>query len=187
MLRSIKTLETINGKPAAEFWKEVESSEVGGVPAMDEGRAGHACRTTGGGRRQEVAWNSIRGLMGNLQELIKSPEIENGIVSGLGVITDNVTDISPVRALGKLSYLVCAGSAPYQGKLVDLSPLKGMPLTELHLQNCLLPRFRLLSVEGNDAEMANLCATRVADLSPLRGLPLAFLSLHGTHSATSRR
>ena len=24
ILRSIKTLETINGKPAAEFWKEVE-------------------------------------------------------------------------------------------------------------------------------------------------------------------
>jgi hypothetical protein len=25
LLRSIKTLETINGKPAAEFWKEVEA------------------------------------------------------------------------------------------------------------------------------------------------------------------
>jgi hypothetical protein len=24
ILRSIKTLETINGKPAAEFWKEVD-------------------------------------------------------------------------------------------------------------------------------------------------------------------
>ena len=29
LLRSIKTLETINGKPAAEFWKEVEEQAEG--------------------------------------------------------------------------------------------------------------------------------------------------------------
>ena len=29
LLRSIKTLETINGKPAAEFWKEVEDEKHG--------------------------------------------------------------------------------------------------------------------------------------------------------------
>jgi hypothetical protein len=27
VLRSIKTLETINGKPAGEFWKEVEGKK----------------------------------------------------------------------------------------------------------------------------------------------------------------
>ena len=29
LLRSIKTLETINGKPVAEFWKEVEAHPTG--------------------------------------------------------------------------------------------------------------------------------------------------------------
>ncbi len=28
ILRSIKTLETINGKPAAEFWKEVDAKRA---------------------------------------------------------------------------------------------------------------------------------------------------------------
>lgn len=28
ILRSIQTLETINGKPAAEFWKEVEAGQL---------------------------------------------------------------------------------------------------------------------------------------------------------------
>jgi len=32
LLRSIKTLETIDGKPAAEFWKEVEEQQKGKKP-----------------------------------------------------------------------------------------------------------------------------------------------------------
>jgi len=32
ILRSITTLETINGKPAAEFWKEVEEKQNGKKP-----------------------------------------------------------------------------------------------------------------------------------------------------------
>ncbi len=32
LLHSIKTLEKINGKPAAEFWKEVEEQQKGKKP-----------------------------------------------------------------------------------------------------------------------------------------------------------
>lgn len=32
LIRSIKTLETINDKPAAEFWKEVEAQKSGTKP-----------------------------------------------------------------------------------------------------------------------------------------------------------
>ena len=38
-----------------------------------------------------------------------TPKIENGVVTELGFCTDNVTDISPVRALVGLKSLCCPG------------------------------------------------------------------------------
>ncbi len=86
-----------------------------------------------------------------------TPKIENGVVTEFRFVTDNVTDISPVRALMGLKRLVCSGSTPRSGKLSDLSPLQGMPLTSL---NCNF--------------------SKVSDLSPLRGMPLANLYLQDT-------
>ena len=77
------------------------------------------------------------------------------MVTEFGFLTDNVTDISPVRALVGLKGLSCSGSSirargkhcptcrRFQGmqlydlelrltQVSDLSPLKGMPLTNLH-------------------------------------------------------
>jgi hypothetical protein len=76
-------------------------------------------------------------------------KIEDGVVTEFGFITDNVKDISPVKALTGLKALDCKGSDHHKGKLADLSPLKDMRLTTL---NC---RF-----------------TQVSDLSPLKGLRL---------------
>ena len=60
------------------------------------------------------------------------PTIEGGGVVGLEFVTDNVTDISPLRALPELKSLNCRGSADvWNGRLADLSPLKGMALTAL--------------------------------------------------------
>ena len=80
----------------------------------------------------------------------KPPFIENGVVKRLGFATDNVTDISPVRALTGLSCLNCSGSGPEKGRLSDLSPLKGMPLANL--------RFR------EHKSLRPVPATRYADL-----------------------
>ena len=54
-----------------------------------------------------------------------TPKIEFLEVTELQFLTDNVTDISPVRALSKLTTVTCNGSNPGKGKLADLSPLKG--------------------------------------------------------------
>ncbi len=57
------------------------------------------------------------------------PSIEDGVVTGLEFLTDEVTDISPVRALPGLKSLSCQGSAVGTvgtGKLSDLSPLEGL-------------------------------------------------------------
>jgi formylglycine-generating enzyme required for sulfatase activity len=85
-----------------------------------------------------------------------TPSVENGVVVGLTFVTDDVTDIAPVRALAGLRTLNCSGSRG-KGRLADLSPLKDMKLTEL------------------------LCYhTRVSDLSPLKGMPLTRLRCDGT-------
>ena len=80
-----------------------------------------------------------------------TPEYGNDEVTGLEFRTDHVTDISPVRALVDLRALRCPG-AWRNTVFQDLSPLKGMALTEL-------------SIEG----------TRVSDLTPLKDMKLSLL------------
>ena len=81
-----------------------------------------------------------------------TPKIENGVVTVLFFFTDDVTDISPVRALVGLKELTCGGSGGFRGKLSDLSALQGMKLTRLQ------------------------CTSNpVSDLSPLLGMKLTYM------------
>src|SRR5581483_6611542 len=87
-------------------------------------------------------------------------KVEVGVVTELDFRTDNVTDISPVRALSKLPRLICSGTHVDRrgnGQLADLSPLRGMPLTQL-----------------------NCSFTKVSDLSPLKDMALTDLRCWGT-------
>jgi len=96
------------------------------------------------------------------------------VVTGLGLVTDHVTDLSPLRALTGLTYLLCAGSAPGKGKLSDLSPLRGMALTKL---NCgtTTALSDLSPLEGMPLTTFGCGSTYVSDLSPLRGTALTEL------------
>ena len=87
LLRSIKTLETINGKPAAEFWKEVEEKQQAKKPL--------AFKTPGFDQwMKEVAAlpaeKQVEAVAKKLQELNPgfdgkvTPKIENGVVTKLG-------------------------------------------------------------------------------------------------------
>src|SRR5207245_1745816 len=78
------------------------------------------------------------------------PKIDKGVVTEWRFVTDNMTDISPVRTLAGLKVLVCSGSK--SSKLSDLTPLRGMPLTFLDCSQ-----------------------THVSDLTPLAGMPLTYL------------
>lgn len=60
-----------------------------------------------------------------------SPRIENGVVTEIGFVAENVTDISPVRALSGLKVLVFSSRLMGKSQLSDLSPLRGLPLTSL--------------------------------------------------------
>jgi serine/threonine protein kinase/Leucine-rich repeat (LRR) protein len=126
--------------------------------------------------------------------------IVNGEVIELRFASDNVTDISPVRALPRLERLACNGSQPYKGKLSDLSPLagmkltwldcgatkvsdlsplRGMPLTSLYCG--VSPVADLSPLAGMPLGHLNCSSSPVADLSPLHGMPLNSLDCYGTN------
>jgi hypothetical protein len=142
LLRSIKTLETINGKPADEFCKEVEAYQARAKNPLDFETPGFDPwfeQTAALPAEEQVKAVATRlrelnpGFDGKVTDLDGQapPKIENGVVTELRFVTDNVTDISPVRALSKLKALWCYGSYRASGRLSNLSPLKGMPLTFL--------------------------------------------------------
>jgi len=105
-------------------------------------------------------------------------QIANGVVTELRFITDQVTDISPVRALAGLSGLHCVGSdyPKRNGKPADLSPLKGMQLSVLHFGGTqisdLSPLKDMPLLSG-----LNAYGTPIYDLSPLSGIPLTTLDV----------
>jgi hypothetical protein len=134
-----------------------------------------------------VEWNP--GFDGKLTR-----GVENGVVTEVQFITDNVTDISPVTALIGLKGLACYGSGEGKGKLSDLSslmgmqltalgcyntkvsnlmPLKGMPLTKLRFSDT--PVLDMLPLTGMKLTMLGCEDTPAFDLSPLRGMPLRTL------------
>jgi len=165
-VRSIKSLQTINGKPAADFWKEFEArqeefeawtAKVAGMPAKEQ----------------------IAAVSAKLKELNPEfdgklePFLEAGKVTAVAFSTEKLTDLSPVRAMHDLKRLTCDGTESHIGRLVDLSPLKGMSLNYLSVD------FNDISdlspLEGMSLAQVNCAGTKVSDLTPLRNAPLVGL------------
>ncbi|HMF17121.1 MAG TPA: PPC domain-containing protein [Gemmataceae bacterium] len=97
-------------------------------------------------------------------------KIENGAVTELHFVSDAVTDISPVRALRQLKALSCNGSGPGKGKVADLTPLKGLPLTSITVAWTQVSN--LSPLKGMALNWFSCGGTRVTDLSPLKGMPI---------------
>ena len=197
LLQALKTLETINGKPVAQFWKDAEAKQAEFkewlqlVPTLTA--------------PQQVAAVVARlkernpGFDGTVEHKIKG-----GVVTELTFTPfkgqDIVTDLSPVRALAGLTSLSLKNCSQVQ----DLSPLKDMPLTYLNLYGCNRVRdleplkgmpltylsIRIISgnravtdlsaLKGMPLTVLSLNATQVQDFSPLKGMPLTRLELHST-------
>jgi len=142
--------------PAAEQW----AKEVADLPAEKQVEAVVK-------KLQEV--NS--GFDGK-----ETHRIENGVVAELQVNSDQLTDISPVRALAGLRLLSCGGTndGNYRnGHVGDLSPLRGMQLTTLLIPST--PVRDLAPLAGMPLKNLNCAVTSVANLWPLRGMDLTDL------------
>ena len=200
LLRSIKTLETINKLPAAEFWKKVDAELVAkpatnvvtaAVPAANTVASAPAAIPPSS---EDAFFKSVAGLpaeqkvarvVAKLKELNpnfdgkETHKIESGAVTELSISTVGVTDITPVRALKWLKKLVVTPWAANQkGALSDLSALKGLPLTWLWCHNN--PISDLSPLKGIPLTVLSFGGTQVGDLSPLTGMKLTVLSFNDT-------
>jgi hypothetical protein len=97
------------------------------------------------------------------------PKIEDGVVTLIGLNSDKVTDISPIRALAGLKVFGYIGGGPKSNSLSDLSPLQGLPLTSLYCMNT--PLSDLSPLKGMPLTDLNCRGTKVADLTPLAACP----------------
>ena len=114
-----------------------------------------------------------QGFNGYVKEIT-----EEDVVVGLEFLTDNVTDISPLREMKDLKTLRCIGSTEGKGRLADLSPLRGLPLVELE---CYFNPVRTLRpLSGMQLRKLWCSYSSVSDLTPLTGMPLNNLNLHTT-------
>jgi len=174
ILRSIKTLGNINNKPVKEFWKEVDAQQAAFEAWCKQVAAMSA------DKQVEAVAAKLKELNPGFDGKV-THKIEGDVVTELGFLTDNVTDISPVRALVGLKVLTCSGSAVGKGGLSDLSPLKDMKLTYL---NCYFTLVSDLSpLRGMPLTYLTCGGTKVTDLSPLTGVPLTVLDCASTHVA----
>jgi Leucine-rich repeat (LRR) protein len=103
---------------------------------------------------------------------------DSGLVTELRVFTDDLKDISAVRALEGLQKLDCIGSNWGNGLLDDLSPLEGLKLSSLDCSGTGVAD--LSPLKGMPLRTLACNGTPVKDLAPLAGMPLTTLSLDGT-------
>ena len=199
ILRAIKTLETINGKPAAEVLKEVAAAAA--LPPLDPAWLKAVAAMPADKQLEAVKAELMKrnpGFDGKLTHGLNNA----GQVTALSFVTDKVTDISPVRAMTYLSALVCNGTyvlSKAEGKLADLSPLKNMNLTTLHFSATQvadlspLKGMKLMDVHCAATQVSDLSAlkdmkltgltcdhTKVTDLTPLKDMKLTYLSCNYT-------
>jgi hypothetical protein len=192
LIRRMKSLESIginwdekNQFPPAEFWKKYDAGEFGkpvttlNDPAFQQWMKDVAAMPAE--KQVEAVAKKLQelnpGFDGNVtghSELVDYPHIEKGVVTSFGFSTNNVVDISPVRALSGLKALSCLGSMMRSGKLSDLSPVKGLSLETMECSNN-RPLFDILPLEAMKLVTFSCCATSVSDLSPLKGMTLSRL------------
>jgi Leucine-rich repeat (LRR) protein len=146
LLRSLTTLESINGKAVADFWKETDGKGPTTASAWEKSVAALPAE-----QQVEAVARRLKELNPRFEGRVE-PIIRDGVVLGLAFNTDKVSDLAPLRALVRLESLNCGGSTNRQGMVADLSPLRGLPLKSLQFSD-----------------------NHVSDLSPLRGMPLQTL------------
>ncbi len=165
VLRSIKSLETINDRPAEEFWKEQDArralepwiKRVAALPAKKQ--------------LAEVT-AKLRELNPGFQGSFR-PEIENDQVARIDIFVNEVTDISPLRALTNLKRLVMSGMRPGVGRLYDLDPIRELPIEFLQFNSTQVAD--LTPLVGMKVRVLLCDHTPVRDLAALRKLPLFYL------------
>ncbi len=111
------------------------------------------------------------GFDGQLQELWK----QDGEIQHVTVISDNVVDLMPLRALTGLKKISIPGSKSRSGILEDLRPLADF---ELEYLRCGWTRVKdLRPISKMPLKLLRCGGCRVEDLSPIANMPLEDLEI----------
>jgi hypothetical protein len=160
----------------------VDRGETSQVTVWVHGKVSDAWLADVSSRPAEEQWVAVADKLRERNDgfdTLGPPRIEDGKLVDLDLITDRVSDISPLQALGNLQRLHCAGSQPGMGALSTLGPLQELALTRLNCANnpelVDLEPLRGLRLRGLDCS-----GTGVHDLAPLRHMPLEELRCQGT-------
>ncbi len=108
--------------------------------------------------------------------------IKDGFVHRIKIDSEVLSDISPLRTFRKLSELHLQGPFPGRGKVMDLRPLRGLPLKSLHLISQQISDLEPL--RGMPLEALIMPESRVADLAPLQGMKLKAIALQNSSVAS---
>jgi serine/threonine protein kinase len=167
---------TKNGRQVVRVSQEPLSAAAKAAKAADDAAAWErAVAGLSADQRVKAVRARLRALNPDFDGKVV-PTIENDVVTGLAFSTEQVSDISPVRACTKLKNLQCNAGVLGASRVKDLSPLKGMRLHSLELLNSPLLR-DLTPLQGMPLASLQLSASPVQDLTPLQGMPLASLQL----------
>jgi Leucine-rich repeat (LRR) protein len=185
-IRQMKSLTSIgtSGRnedkfPPEEFWKKYDAGELGKPITTLSDPAFKQWMKDVAGLRAEDQVGAVVARLKLLNPHFDGTEqhkIEFGVVTELQIHTHEVTDLSPVRALVGLKKLNCAHNGEGPGKLSDLSPLQGMPLSELVFDGTEV--WDLSPLHGMPLTKLAIANGPLRDLSPLKGMPLTALDFH---------
>ncbi len=104
-------------------------------------------------------------------------KIEDGVVTELAFVPEQVTDISPVRALTTLRKLDIHGPGGDRATLANIAPLKGLKLVQLNIGENKVSD--LTPLREMPLEWLAVWTFRGTDLTPLKGMPLRWLNVGG--------
>jgi Leucine-rich repeat (LRR) protein len=192
-VRSLYTLEQINGRPAIEYWDKYDPKHADFLRWVER------TRKIPGPKRVSEVEAKIKERNPEFGERLNAVCGATGEVFSLTFLGDHVSDISPLRAFPKLKRLTCSGNWLRKGKVGDLSPLRGLPLERLECREdselrdlTPLKHMRLTHLFLGDTNVKDLgplrgmrlndfdCYySRVTDLGPLRKMPLIKLCVDG--------
>jgi uncharacterized membrane protein len=175
ILRDMKSLKTIGidhkpAWPAAEFWQRYDKGEFGKAAApFTDADVERIAALPAAAQVEEVRKELMRrnpGFDGKVGH-----KIQDGVVTEIRIVADQVTDIAPIRLWSALRVLDCNGTqtnGQCNGVMADLTPLEGMNLaglTHLNLGNTKVSDAGLVHFKGckNLTELL-LFSTQLSDV-----------------------
>jgi serine/threonine protein kinase len=164
---------TKNGKQVVRVSQEALPPDAKAAKAAADAAAWERIATLPAAKQVEEVRKELKKrnprFIGRIEPTLVDDRVHAMVLEGPGL-----QDISPLRALPGLQRLalVCP-------EVADLSPLRGMGLTELALYHSGVSD--LSPLRGMKLRGLDLSGSRqIADLSPLRGMPLKELTIYGT-------